>query len=114
MKALNSRACLAMSGTDNFNKPIAEVFETLALAASDICNNLLHVKGINPIPRFAVPEGYTTSHLVVSKDGSANGFSCTIHLISANQAGDTQSQIVKAAGRLKHGSALGMKPMATA
>ena len=107
MNALNSRICLAIPGTDNFNTPIAELSESLALAASKICNNLLHVSGIIPLPRFTVPECFTTSHLVVSKDGSAIGFSCTIHLISSNQSGDTHSQIVKASNRLKHSSAPG-------
>ena len=47
MKALNCRVCLVMPGTDNFNTPIAELSESLALAASKICNNLLHVSGNN-------------------------------------------------------------------
>ena len=69
MKVLNSKVCLAMPGTDNFNLPITEVSESLAITASEICNNLLHVDGITPLPRFAIPKGHTISHLVASKDG---------------------------------------------
>ena len=109
LKSVYSQICLAIPGKtkQGYNSPIILASDQLAYIAADLCNQLGQLHLIEPLKRNIVPQHFTVHHLILSKDGSSFGMSCTLHVVSRSRLDHTKfhSRIVRASNRAKITSA---------
>ena len=109
LKTLYSQICLAVPGKSKqgYDSPIILASDNLAHVAVDLCNQLCQLHLIKPLARNIVPQNFNINHIILSKDGSSYGMSCTLHVVSKSMLDQNNfhSRIVRASNRAKISSA---------
>ena len=109
LKTLYSQICLAVPGKSKqgYDSPIILASDNLAHVAANLCNQLSQLHMIKPLSRNIVPQNFQVNHIILSKDGSSYGMSCTLHVVSKSKLDHTDfhSRIVRASNRAKISSA---------